>query len=61
LYSSPNIIRQIKSRRRRWAGHEARMGEKRKLYKVFVVKERDHSEDRSVGGKMGSELILEGD
>jgi hypothetical protein len=27
LYSSPNIIRQIKSRRTRWAGHVARMGE----------------------------------
>jgi hypothetical protein len=29
LYSSPNIIRMIKSRRIRWAGHVARMGEKR--------------------------------
>jgi hypothetical protein len=27
LYASPNIIRQIKSRRMRWAGHVARMGE----------------------------------
>jgi hypothetical protein len=27
LYSSPNIFRQIKSRRIRWAGHVARMGE----------------------------------
>jgi hypothetical protein len=33
-YSSPNIIRQIKSRRMRWAGHVARMGEERKVYKV---------------------------
>jgi hypothetical protein len=32
LYSSPNIIRMIKSRRMRWAGHEARMGEKRNAY-----------------------------
>jgi hypothetical protein len=31
LHSSPDIIRQIKSRRTRWAGHVARMGEKRKL------------------------------
>jgi hypothetical protein len=31
LYSSPDIIRQIKSRRMRWAGHVARMGEERKL------------------------------
>jgi hypothetical protein len=35
LYSSPNIIRQIKSRRMRWAGHVARMGEERKVYKVL--------------------------
>jgi hypothetical protein len=38
LYSSPNIIRQIKSRGMRWAGHVARMGEERKLYKVLVRK-----------------------
>jgi hypothetical protein len=31
LYSSPDIIRQIKSRRMRWAGHVARMGEERKV------------------------------
>jgi hypothetical protein len=36
LYSSPDIIRQVKSRRMRWAGHIARMGEKRKVYKVLV-------------------------
>jgi hypothetical protein len=30
LYSSPNIIRQIKSRRMRWAGHVFRMGEERR-------------------------------
>jgi hypothetical protein len=34
----PNIIRQIKSRRMRWAGHVARMGEERKVYKVLVGK-----------------------
>jgi hypothetical protein len=38
LYSSPDIIRQIKSRRMRWAGHVARMGEERKVYKVLVGK-----------------------
>jgi hypothetical protein len=38
LYSSPDIIRQIKSRRMRWAGHVARMGEGRNLYRVLVVK-----------------------
>jgi hypothetical protein len=58
LYSSPDIIRQVKSRRIRWAGHVARMGEERKLYKVLVGKETDHSEDQGVGGKMGSEWIL---
>jgi hypothetical protein len=37
LYSSPDI-RQIKSRRMRWAGHVARMREERKFYKVLVGK-----------------------
>jgi hypothetical protein len=36
LYSSPDIIRHIKSRRMRWAGHVARMGEGRILYRVLV-------------------------
>jgi hypothetical protein len=36
LYSSPDIIRQIKSRRSMWAGPVARMGEDRKVYKVLV-------------------------
>jgi hypothetical protein len=36
LYSSPNIIRIIKSRRMRWAGHVARMGEKRNAYRLMV-------------------------
>jgi hypothetical protein len=38
LYSYPDIIRQVKSRRMRWAGHVARMGEERKVYKVLVGK-----------------------
>jgi hypothetical protein len=38
LYSSPNIIRVVKSRRLRWAGHVARMGERRGAYRVLVVK-----------------------
>jgi hypothetical protein len=38
LYSSPNIVRVIKSRRMRWAGHVARMGEGRGVYRVFVGK-----------------------
>jgi hypothetical protein len=36
LYSSPNIVRVIKSRRMRWAGHLARMGEGRGVYRVLV-------------------------
>jgi hypothetical protein len=36
LYSSPNIVRVIKSRRMRWAGHVARMGERRVVYMVLV-------------------------
>jgi hypothetical protein len=36
LYSSPIIIRVIKSRRMRWAGHVARMGEKRDAYRILV-------------------------
>jgi hypothetical protein len=38
LYSSPDIIREVKSRRMRWAGHVARIGEERKVYKVLVGK-----------------------
>jgi hypothetical protein len=38
LYSSPDIIRQVKSRRMRWAGHVAQVGEERKVYKVLLGK-----------------------
>jgi hypothetical protein len=38
LYSSPSIIRIIKSRRMRWAGHVAGMGEKRNVYRSLVGK-----------------------
>jgi hypothetical protein len=38
LYSSPNNIRQITSRRIRWAGHVARMGEERTVYRVLIGK-----------------------
>jgi hypothetical protein len=36
LYSSPNIVRVIKSRKMRWAGHVARMGEGRGAYRFLV-------------------------
>jgi len=38
LYSSSNIVRMIKSRRMKWAGHVARMGEERGVYRVLVDK-----------------------
>jgi hypothetical protein len=38
MYSSPNIIRMIKSRRMRLAGHVARMGEKRNACRIVVGK-----------------------
>jgi hypothetical protein len=38
LYCSPNIVRVIKSRRMRWAGHVARLGEKRRVYRILVGK-----------------------
>ena len=45
LYSSPNIVRLIKSRRMRWAGHVARMEEGRGVHKVLVGKLRERDED----------------
>jgi hypothetical protein len=47
LCSSPDIVRKVKSRRMRWVGHAARMGEERKVYKVLVGK----SEERRPLGK----------
>jgi len=38
LYSSPNIVRVIKSRRMRWAGHVGRMGESRGVCRILVGK-----------------------
>jgi hypothetical protein len=46
LYSSPNIVRVIKSRRMRWAGHMERMGEGRVVYRVLVGRPEDK---RSLG------------
>jgi hypothetical protein len=48
-YSSPNIISLIKSRRMRWVGHVARLGEERKLYRVLVGRpkgKRPHGKQR---------------
>jgi hypothetical protein len=46
LYFSPNIVRVIKSRRMRWAGHVARMGEKRGVYKGLVGKPEGKSHEK---------------
>jgi len=43
LYSSPNIVQVTKSRRKKWAGHVARMGDGRSVYRILVgnLRERD--------------------
>ena len=46
LYCSPNIVQVIQSRTMRWAGHVARMGEGRGVYKVLVGK---HEGKRPLG------------
>jgi hypothetical protein len=53
LYSSPNIVRVIKSRRMRWAGRGTR-GEGRGVYRIWLgdPKVRDHWEDLGVGGRI---------
>jgi hypothetical protein len=52
LYSSPSIIKMIKSRRMGWTGYVARMGEKRNACRILVAKpeERDQMKDQDVGG-----------
>jgi hypothetical protein len=55
LYSSPNIIRVIKSRIMRWAGHVARMGEGTGAYRILVgrdLREGDLLEDLCVDGRI---------
>jgi hypothetical protein len=54
LYSSPNIVGVIKSKRMRWAGHVAYTEEGRGVYRVLVGKPkgRDHLEDLGVCGKI---------
>jgi hypothetical protein len=60
LYSSPNIIRVITSRRMRWAGHVARMG-KREVHTGFWsgnLRESDHLGDPGVDGRIISKWIF---
>jgi hypothetical protein len=60
LYSSPDIIRQIKSRRMGWAGHLTGMGEGRNMCRVLVGKPegKNHLKNQSVDGSMGSKWTL---
>ena len=54
LYSSPNIVRAIKSRKMRWAEQVARVDERRGVFRVLVgnLRERDHLGDRGVDGRI---------
>jgi hypothetical protein len=54
LYSLPNIVRVIKSRRIRWARHVARMGEGRGVYRFWWgnLREGDHWRDPGVDGRI---------
>jgi len=54
LYSTPNIVRVIKSRRMRWAGHVVRMVENRGVYRVLVGKPegKNHLEDQGLHGRI---------
>ena len=54
LYCSPSIVRVIKSRIMRWAGHVVRMGEMRGVYRVWVgnLRKRDHWGDPGVDGRI---------
>jgi len=53
-YCSPNIVRVIRLRRMRWAGHVAHMGEGRGAYRILVEKprERDHLGDPGIDGRI---------
>jgi len=60
LYASPNIIRAIKSRRKRWAGHVELMREMRNAHSILVgnLKGRDHAEELGVYGSIILKWIL---
>jgi hypothetical protein len=60
LYCPPNVIKKIKSRRMRWAGHVARMEEEKKsaMFWWESPKERCRSKDQGIDRRMGSGWIL---
>jgi hypothetical protein len=61
LYSSPSIIRKIKSRRMKCAGHVARMRVKRKRMRFWWEShnKKDHYEDLDIGGRIILRWMLE--
>jgi hypothetical protein len=61
FYSSPSIIRMIKSRNMRWAGHIARMRDKRNAYRILVGKPERKSPlgNLDIGGRIILNCILE--
>jgi hypothetical protein len=54
LYSSPNVVRVMKSRRMRWTGHVARMGRREACIGFWWgnPRERDHRRDPGVNGRI---------
>jgi hypothetical protein len=60
LYCSPNIIRMVKSRRMRWMGHVAQIGDRSVAYRVLVgdLRDRDHLEDLDIDGRIILKWIL---
>jgi hypothetical protein len=60
VYCLPSIITIIKSRRMRWAGNVAQIGEKRNAYRILVGKPegKNHYEDLDVGGSIILRWIL---
>jgi hypothetical protein len=53
LYSSPSIIRMLKSRRMKWAGHAERMGERRNAYRLLVGKPEEKGTTRKTKTQVG--------
>jgi hypothetical protein len=59
LYSSPSIIRMIKSRRMRWAVHVAPMGEKRNAYRILLGKPEGKKPQGRPGRRWASNIKMD--